>query len=126
MPMQMVAAAIFAAKLRANFPLSMALVWFSNPLTMPPIFYFEYLVGTWVLGMHSLPFEYELSFAWFRAQLYDIGLPLLVGSVLCGIVLSSAGYLTINLIWRHNVQQRWKARQALRLGKKTEERDSEG
>lgn len=39
MPMQMLAAAAVAIPLRANLPISIGLVWLTNPITMPPIFY---------------------------------------------------------------------------------------
>jgi uncharacterized protein (DUF2062 family) len=38
-PGQMVIAAIIALYFRANLPISVALVWITNPLTMPPMFY---------------------------------------------------------------------------------------
>lgn len=46
-PFQMVLAAGGAILLRVNLPMSIALVWITNPLTMPPMFYFAYVVGTW-------------------------------------------------------------------------------
>ena len=51
MPFQMVPATITALLIRGiNWPIAVALVWVSNPITMPPMFYFNYLVGTWILG----------------------------------------------------------------------------
>jgi len=111
MPMQMVAAALVAIRFNANLPLSLALVWFSNPLTMPAIFYFEYLVGTWLLDMPPLAFEYELSFEWFKEKLYEIGLPLFLGSFVCGVVLATTGFFSINALWKQNVIKRWRMRQ---------------
>ena len=49
-PFQMLLGAIGAILFRVNLPLSAALVWVSNPLTMPPLFYFAYLVGGWLLS----------------------------------------------------------------------------
>ena len=50
-PFQMVLAAAAAIIIRCNLPISVGLVWVSNPFTMPPLFYFCYLVGTWILGI---------------------------------------------------------------------------
>lgn len=109
-PLQMLAAAFFAIWCNANLPLSVCIVWFSNPLTMPPIFYFEYLVGAWLMDMPPVGFEYELSLAWLEEKLYQIGLPLLLGSVICGAILASAGYLSIAYLWRRSVLKRWNKR----------------
>jgi len=61
MPFQMAAAAGMAIWINANLPLSVALVWISNPLTMPPMFYFNYKVGAWILDRPVLAFEFQLS-----------------------------------------------------------------
>ena len=45
-PVQMLAAALTAITVRINLPISVALVWVTNPFTMPAVFYFNYLVGT--------------------------------------------------------------------------------
>jgi len=114
MPFQMVAAAFFAIWLNANLPLSLATVWFSNPLTMPAIFYFEYLVGSTVLGMPPLGFEYELTWEWLSERLYTVGVPLYLGSLICGAVLAVVGYFTIAWFWQRSVRKRWAERVELR------------
>ena len=42
----------FAVVFRANLPLSVAGVWISNPITMPPMMYFAYLFGNKLLGLN--------------------------------------------------------------------------
>jgi len=116
-PLQMAAAALCALRFNANLPISVSLVWFSNPITMPPIFYFEYLVGAWILDMPSTTFEYELSFSWLKEQLYDIGLPLCFGSIICGTVLSVLGYIIINGVWKKSVKRKWEHRRLSRTQK---------
>jgi len=114
MPFQMVAAALFAIWLNANLPVSVVTVWFSNPITMPPIFYFEYLVGSWVLGMPPLGFEYELSWEWISERLYSVGLPMYLGSLICGAALSIIGYFAIAWLWKKSVLKRWAERKEAR------------
>ncbi|MDX1453274.1 MAG: DUF2062 domain-containing protein [Oleiphilaceae bacterium] len=117
MPFQMVAAAFMAVRLNANLPLSVMLVWFSNPVTMPPIFYFEYLIGAWLLDMPPMAFDYELSVSWIKSKLYDVGVPLFLGAIICGVVLSSLGYWIVDRIWQRSVRRKWELRQQLRMSK---------
>ncbi|KJZ07869.1 MAG: DUF2062 domain-containing protein [Marinomonas sp.] len=109
MPLQMLAAALFAIPLRANIPLSIALVWVSNPITMPFLFYFNYLIGTLVVG-NNHGSEFQLSIDWIWGQLEHIWLPLYIGSLITGLVASITGYLAILILWRHKVNKRWNAR----------------
>lgn len=110
MPFQMIAAAFFAMRFKANLALSIAIVWISNPITMPPIFYAEYLLGAWILDIPPAPFEYELSFSWLKDKLYKIGIPMYFGSFISGITLSFLGYYSINYLWRKNIMKKWKQR----------------
>ncbi|MDQ7002853.1 MAG: DUF2062 domain-containing protein, partial [Ghiorsea sp.] len=63
-PFQMVIAAGGAILFRANLPMSVALVWITNPFTMPPMFYAAYKIGAMVMGLSEVPFEMELSLDW--------------------------------------------------------------
>lgn len=110
MPFQMLAAAAFAILLRVNLPLSVALVWISNPLTMPPMLYASYRVGSFVLSREANPFLFELSFAWFKASINTIVPPLLLGAVILGATASSITYLLVRKIWRQAVQNAWNER----------------
>lgn len=49
-PVQMLLAAFFAIWLRGHLPLTIALVWLNNPVTIAPIFYAGYKFGSWMLG----------------------------------------------------------------------------
>ena len=116
-PGQMVVAAAFAIAFAANLPLSVALVWVTNPLTIPPIFLFFYLIGVWVLDMPPHPFEFEWSWHWFTEELYTVGLPLLTGSLICAVLSAILGYLGILWYWRWYVVRVWRTRHKRKVEK---------
>lgn len=110
-PFQMVTAAISAIIFKANLPISIALVWISNPLTMPVFFYFNYLIGTWVLGHYAVEsIDFELSFHWIFNALGELWLPLYIGSFIVGTSLAIISHLTLRLIWRISVILKWQQR----------------
>ncbi|MBB71335.1 MAG: ATP-binding protein [Legionellales bacterium] len=99
-PFQMVVAAALAILWRGNLPISVCLVWITNPFTMPPIFFFCYKVGTTILRIPHEPFHMELSLHWLETKFLRIWEPLLLGSVICGIIAALIGYGFILLFWR--------------------------
>ena len=105
-PLQMLAAAAAAILVRVNLPLSVALVWLTNPLTMPPIFYVNYLVGTWLMNTPDSEKEFEMSMEWLAESMDKIWQPLYFGSFAVGIILAIAGYITIRLLWRLHIVSR--------------------
>lgn len=105
-PFQMVLAAGGAILIRSNLPMSVALVWITNPLTMPPMFYFAYLIGTWIIGVPEAPFSIELSMDWLLNGLAAVWKPFLTGCLVLGVISSIAGYFGINYLWRHLVMKR--------------------
>ncbi len=88
----MVIAAMLCWVFRCNVPIGVSLVWISNPITMGPIFYFAYKLGTWILGTDIQPEGTEFSFGWLWDNLVGIGYPLLVGSFICGWVSGITGF----------------------------------
>ncbi|TMN82976.1 MULTISPECIES: DUF2062 domain-containing protein [unclassified Pseudoalteromonas] len=102
-PFQMVLAAATAIVFRVNLPISATLVWLTNPLTMPPIFYGSYLVGTLVLNQPEQHFAFELNWAWFEQSIETIGPAFLVGSLVCASIASIVGYFGIDILWRRSI-----------------------
>lgn len=100
MPFQMVPAALLAFFFRANMVISVALVWVTNPLTMPPIFYFSYKIGAMVLHMPLKKIQFEISWEWLWYNFSSIAVPLYVGSIICGILLALIGNLAVRVVWR--------------------------
>ncbi|NVJ62098.1 MAG: DUF2062 domain-containing protein [Gammaproteobacteria bacterium] len=109
-PFQMVIAAGAAILFRANLLLSVALVWITNPLTMPVIFGFSYYVGTWFFPESQDNFQFELSFEWLANSLGSIWQPFLLGCLLCGLVFAILGHAFIRIFWRIHVVNQWKIR----------------
>lgn len=110
LPIQMPLAASLAVLFRVNLILSVALVWVSNPITIPPLFYFTYLVGTWLLGTPVLNTGFRPSLAWFWHQLEAIWQPLFLGSFIVGAITALAGYGAVHLIWRLHILRHLKHR----------------
>ena len=114
LPGQMLIAALVALRLHSNLPLSIALVWTSNPVTMPPIFYGCYLLGSHILGTPEMAFEFELSWRWLGTGFLNIWQPFLLGCLLCGLFFGCLGFLVVNQVWRLFVFQRWQDRKKRR------------
>jgi uncharacterized protein (DUF2062 family) len=105
-PLQMVTAAATAIVFRVNLPISVALVWLTNPLTMPPIFYANYLVGTLLVSSHEKVEEFHLTMEWLSSSMSLIWEPLYVGSLVVAIVAAIAGYISIRVLWRLHIISR--------------------
>lgn len=104
-PFQMLLAALAAILLRVNILIAVPTVWVSNPVTIPPIFYFCYQVGVLILGTTPSEFHFVLSFEWLANELQLIWQPFLLG---CLVVASSSallGYWAVRLLWRYLVWQ---------------------
>ena len=102
MPFQMVLAAALAIIFHANLPISVALVWISNPITMPPLFYFEYEVGKFLLNDKSdITFDYDSMTDNFDA----IATNLYFGSVVVGLISAILCALAMHFIWIRTVRK---------------------
>ncbi len=114
LPGQMAIAAALAIMCRANLPLSVVLVWISNPLTMGPIFFAGYQVGAMLLQTPTVNFEFELSWRWITESAQSIWLPLFLGCLICGLFFGFVTSLVIHWLWRWKVVRRWEDRRQAR------------
>ena len=113
-PGQMIISTALAIVFSANIPLSFSLIFITNPLTMPAIYFAAYKLGAWILGTEPLDVEFEASWTWFTQSLDEIWIPLLVGSQVMGLVCAVLGYWLIDTMWRNAIRRQWKARQKKR------------
>ena len=115
MPMEMVPAALLAIIARGNLPVSIMLVWISNPLTWIVLYTPPYLLGLAITGesgvaditMHSITIEMmfqQLTALW-------------IGCLIFGSALAVSGYILANVIWRLVVANRWTSRRNRLRGK---------
>lgn len=103
MPMQMLAVVFTTPFFKFNVPIAITTVWLSNPLTMPFMYYIEYLTGTFLLGMEKL--HVEMTVAWFKHHVDDIFIPLYVGTFFYAIIISGVVYYASNWLWIHSVKK---------------------
>ena len=114
MPFQMVPATILSIWIGCNMPITIALVWISNPITVPPLFYFTYRVGCWVLGTPEKAEKISISLEWLTSQLAVVWKPLLLGSFACGITFGLVSFVVVRLYWRWKVGRNWHFRRLRR------------
>lgn len=103
MPMQMGAVLLFIPLLRFNVPIALAMCWLSNPLTMPPMYYMEYLTGAYLLGWEITPVEMTLE--WFSSNIDDIFIPLYLGTAIYAVFGSLLAYWGVNHFWKKSVHE---------------------
>lgn len=104
MPMQMLGVMITTPLFRFNVPIAISMVWLSNPFTMPPMYYMEYLTGNIILGREGLE-DIELTMEWFSEHFDDILIPLYVGTAFYSIIVSTMVYFLINWLWIKSVHK---------------------
>ena len=114
LPFQMIIAAAIAIMVRVNLPIAVSLVWITNPITIPPIFYVSYKVGAFIMGHEVIVSNYAFTAEWFTSQLDLIWQPFLLGSLICGIISAIIAYTTIRLLWRLHIIRHLKERRERR------------
>jgi hypothetical protein len=118
-PFQMVLAAPAAIIFSANLPISIALVWITNPFTMPFIFYAAYKLGAWILStpveknfIQSIEYVQQSSGNITEMMnrvvevFGNIWQPFLLGNLIFSVVSSILGYWIILLIYQYRRNKR--------------------
>ena len=104
---QMFLAGLLAILLRINLPVSVMVVWISNPLTVAPLYIFTYKVGSWILQLPVEHHTFTLSWQWFTHEFLIIWQPFLLGTLICAIISALLGILIVRLVWRLMVIRNW-------------------
>ena len=118
--MHTVFAALLAIPARANVAIAAAVTLVVNPLTIPPMYYGAYRIGSWELH-HETPlvdaaaaerFSSELSRLLF--WIHQSSGPIALGILTIAVVASALGYLAAALGWRWWSGSRWRQRRIAR------------
>lgn len=109
-PMQMLVAALLAAVLRVHVPVSVVLVWFSNPITFPALLYAAWYVGSSILGTPMIASPLSMNVSDLLQATLHAWPEILFGSVFCATVFAVLGYFTTNAIWRFVAIRKWRTR----------------
>ena len=113
-------AAILAIPTRANVAIAAAFTLVVNPLTIPPLYYAAYRVGSWelhhdvrIVDPHAAErFSSELSrlLFWIHQASGSIALGVLTIAALSALI----GYVAASLVWRFWSGSRWRQRRQTR------------
>ncbi|MCJ7766008.1 MAG: DUF2062 domain-containing protein [Thiovulaceae bacterium] len=111
MPLQMLAVVLMIPFIKFNVPIGVSLVWITNPITMPFIFYAELIVGDLITMSpisQDLDFIVELfTMDWFTTafatKLMEVIVPLYAGALLTAFTLSLLGYYLVRWLWLRSV-----------------------
>ena len=110
LPTQMLFACIGCIFLRANLPLAIACVWTTNPLTMGPVFYGCYRLGAFLMN-EKIAMVKDVETDWIANNFITIIEPLMLGSLICGVIFAALGYTLVDILWRWRTVKKWHKRQ---------------
>ena len=115
-PLHFVIAALAAVVLHVNIPVAAVTTFVANPLTIGPLYYFNYRVGAFLLSQQPGPFTVELSLDWLTSVFLNVWQPLLLGSVLVGALAALTGFIVLDSIWRYTIHDYKSKKRARRKG----------
>ena len=115
-PFQMLPSGITAYALRLNVPAAISVVWITNPLTWPVILYWQYRLGSWLLG-HDSPTT--LSSDTLVNLAAGVPGPLLLGCAVTGIVSGVLAYSLTNALWGAVAEHWWRSHEHSQVAKRS-------
>jgi uncharacterized protein (DUF2062 family) len=118
--MHTVFAALLAIPARANVAIAAAVTLVVNPITIPPMYYAAYRIGSWELN-HETPLVNAAAAERFSSELsrllfwvHQASGPIALGVLTIAAVSALVGYVAASLIWRLVAGSRWQQRRAAR------------
>jgi uncharacterized protein (DUF2062 family) len=117
-PIQMLCAGLLAIPLRVNLPVAMATTWYTNPLTIGPLYLIAYEIGQPFAKNGGPPDpapELDLSHFWqwteaFVLWVLGLGQPLVLGLGMLALALALLGWIAVWFGWRWYVVNAWRRR----------------
>ena len=116
-----VIAAIFAIPLRANVAVAAAFTLVVNPLTIPPMYYAAYRIGSWELHHDARlvnPATAEQvsgELAKFLFWIHEASGPIALGVLTIAAVAAAIGFGLSSVLWRAWLGSKWRQRRHARL-----------
>jgi len=111
-------AAVLAIPLRANVAIAAAFTLVVNPLTIPPLYYAAYRIGSWELH-HDAPLVNPAAAERFSSELsrllfwiHQASGPIALGVLSIAAAAAVLGYLGAAVVWRSWLRHRRRARRA--------------
>jgi len=119
--MHTILAALLAIPTRANVAVAAVFTLLVNPLTIPPMYYAAYRIGSWELHHDATlvnpataeRFSSELSRLLF--WIHQASAPIAVGILTIAVAAAVFGYLLSSLVWRWWSHSRWRQRRQARI-----------
>ena len=106
-PFHTLLAVALAIVFSSNILLSMALVWVNNPITMVPIYYYTYKIGSFITGMEFDP-SFVFTWEYMLDNLTSTTIALWVGGLFIAPIAGILGYIAILLIYKYRAFKRIK------------------
>lgn len=94
-----------------NLGVAALAAWLNSPLTVVPVFYFEYRLGALLLGMPSQQWPEQVSWDWLQTQLTLMWRPLFLGALIAATGTAAVIYFGTNALWRWSSARRLRRRQ---------------
>lgn len=125
-PLQMIGAALLAILLRVNLPLALVLTFYTNPLTIVPLYLAAFTLGQWAIddsGTGNTGFSSPPDFVWSTPTasiqalgewMIGLGPALGLGLLMLASLLATAGYLLVWTVWSLQIA-RYRARRRQRM-----------
>jgi uncharacterized protein (DUF2062 family) len=97
MGIHMASAVLAAFFLRVNIPIAVAACWVVNPVNAPLVYYLEYKVGVWLVGIAE-PQQFQGYLGMLKDYLRVVR-PLLVGTLVMGVPPAVLTYFSVYFGW---------------------------
>ncbi len=108
LPLHIFLAALLAIALRVNLPVTLTAVFFTNPLTIVPLYYTAYWIGCHLLGLPMLDrlpsYSADTLLPVWHGPFWR---PFLLGSLIMGLAVAALGYVLLGTFWHTTLVRKY-------------------